>query len=170
MKRFAILGSLIILGTSTIACSGANPTNSLAPSAAGIVATTGSQPVNSLLAAGGRGGGKGNSTVPSAPSLALVIVTDANGDNAASWGDTIRITVTNPPADPNVEVTCSQGGVVVYAAQTGYYANTWPSTGDFILGSRMWTGGSASCTARLYVFSGAKINDLATMDFAATAE
>jgi hypothetical protein len=46
---------------------------------------------------GGRGGGKGNGSLPITPKLALVLVNDANGDNAPSWGDTIRITVTNPP-------------------------------------------------------------------------
>jgi hypothetical protein len=62
-------------------------------------------------------------------------------------------------------VVCSQGGVVVYAAQTGYYTSTWPSTADFILGSQMWTGGIASCDATLYVFNGSKIDDLASLHF-----
>jgi hypothetical protein len=169
MKRFLTLASMVVLGLSSTACSeGAN--NEIAPSATALAASTDSQPTYSLMAAGGNGGGRGHSSLPTIPEMALVIVDDANADNNPSWGDTIRITITNPPPSPNVEVVCSQGGVVVYAAQTGYYASTWPSTADMILSSRAWTGGSASCTARLYVFSGAKVDDLATMDFTATAE
>ena len=170
MKRFLTLASIVVLGLSSNACSEAGANNQIAPSATALAASTESQPGYALLAAGGNGGGKGHGSVPNIPEMALAIVNDANGDNAASWGDTIRITVTNPPANPNVEVLCSQEGVVVYSAQTGYYASTWPSTADMILSSRAWTGGAASCAARLYVFSGSKITDLATMSFDATAE
>jgi len=160
---------MVVLGLSSTACSDAGSNNQIAPSATALAASTESQPALSLMTAGGngngRGGGKGNGSLPIVPELALVLVDDANGNTEPSWGDTIRITVTNPPENPNVEVLCSQGGVVVYAAQTGYYASTWPSTADFILGSQMWTGGSASCDARLYVFNGSKIDDLASLHF-----
>src|SRR5262245_12154358 len=171
MKRFLTLASMVVLGLSSTACSDAGSNNQIAPSAAALGASTEAQPAFSLTAAGGngsgRGGGKGggNGSLPLVPELALVVVNDADGNTAPSWGDTIRIDVSNPPADPNVEVLCSQNGVVVYAAQTGYLASTWPSTADFILGSQMWTGGSASCDARLYVFAGSKINDLASLHF-----
>jgi hypothetical protein len=164
---------MVVLGLSSTACSETSSNNQIAPSATALAASTES-PALSLMAAGGngggRGGGKGNGSLPIIPELALVLVNDANGNNEPSWGDTIRITVTNAPENPNVEVLCSQNGVIVYAAQTGYYASTWPSTADMILGSRAWTGGSASCTAKLYVFNGSKIDELASMDFNATAQ
>jgi hypothetical protein len=122
--------------------------------------------VPSALAA--KGGNGKPSCGANASGLSFQLVVDANGNGQPSLGDTVRFVVSNPPASPNVELVCSQNGVVVYAAQTGYYANTWPSTGDMILGSQAWTSGGASCTARLYVFNGSSTTTLATSSFTAT--
>jgi len=119
-----------------------------------------------LAAKGGNGPKGSNST--SSSSLTLQLVTDVNNDGP-SWGDMVRFSVSNPPADPNVELLCSQNDTVVYSSQTGYLASTWPLTGDMVLKSQDWSGGPASCTARLYVFSGAKTTTLATLSFSATA-
>jgi len=116
-----------------------------------------------------KGGKPNNGNNASTSSLAPQLVVDANADGQPSWGDTVRFVVSNPPANPNVELVCSQNGAVVYAAQTGYYANTWPSTADMTLGSQSWSGGAASCTARLYVFDGSRTTTLATFGFTATA-
>lgn len=124
--------------------------------------------VPSALAAKGGNGKPNGGSGASASTLALQLVTDANHDGQPSWGDTVRFVVSNPPASPNVELQCSQSGAVVYAAQTGYYATTWPSTGDMILGSQAWSSGGASCTARLYVFNGSSTTTLATSSFTAT--
>jgi hypothetical protein len=122
--------------------------------------------VPAALAAKGGKPNSGNNT--SASTLSLQLAVDANGDGQPSWGDTVRFVVSNPPTNPNVELLCSQNGTVLYEAQTGYYANTWPSTGDMILGSQAWSGGPADCTARLYVFSKWGTTTLATYSFTAT--
>jgi hypothetical protein len=115
-----------------------------------------------------KGGKPNNGNNTNTSTLSLQLVVDANADGQPSWGDTVRFVVSNPPTDPNVELVCSQNGAVVYAAQTGYYANTWPSTGDMILGSQSWSGGAADCTARLYVFDGSRTDTLVTSSFTAT--
>jgi hypothetical protein len=114
-------------------------------------------------------GGKNSPSNNGSSSLTLNMVADANGDGLASWGDTVSFTVSAPTTEPNVELLCSQNGVVVYAAQTGYYSNTWPSTRDMRLTSQAWPGGAASCTARLYALSGANTTTLATLSFTAGA-
>src|SRR5205814_2112245 len=58
-----------------------------------------------LAAKGGNGPKGSNST--SSSSLTLQLVTDVNNDGP-SWGDMVRFSVSNPPADPNVELLCSQ--------------------------------------------------------------
>jgi hypothetical protein len=121
-----------------------------------------------LAAKGGNGNGKSPNSV-SGSSLTLEMVADANGDGLPSWGDTVKFSVTNPPANPNVELLCSQDGAVVYSAQTGYYSSTWPLTTDMTLRSTAWSGGAASCTARLYVFSGSTTTTVATLPFTAGA-
>ena len=119
------------------------------------------------LAAKGGNGGK-------APTSSSSLAFDVSGDTAAapaqpSWGDTVRFLVSDPPANPNVELLCSQDGRVVYSAQTGYYQSTWPYTTYMTLRSTAWSGGSAACTARLFVFSGSTTTTLATLSFTAGA-
>jgi hypothetical protein len=169
MRNFAILVSILVLAATSSNCSStANAANGIAPSA--MTAYSAEGPITlETSAAGGQGKGRNAGAVgTTSADLALEIVIDANSDEQPSWGDTIRFNVTNPPDYPNVEVLCSQDDVVVYSAQTGYYSNTWPLTADMILASRAWTGGTASCTARLYVFNGSKTTTLATHDFTAT--
>jgi hypothetical protein len=120
---------------------------------------------------GGKHGGGGGSTGGSG-SLSLVLVSDNNGNGAPNWGDTVTFNIsTTATTQPNVGVTCSQNGVVVYSASAGFYASyPWPWTQTMTLSSQMWTGGAASCTATLYMFTskGGK-SVLATLPFTAAA-
>jgi hypothetical protein len=121
-----------------------------------------------FAAKGGNGGKSNNGNNTSTSTLTLQLVVDANNNGQPSWGDTVTFVVSNPPADPNVELVCSQNGTVVYAARTGYYENTWPSTADMVLRSQAWSSGSADCTARLYVIDGLSTATLAKLSFTAT--
>ncbi len=77
-------------------------------------------------------------------------------DTVANWGDQITFKITTTATtEPNVSVTCKQSGVVVYGAVAGFYDSyPWPWTKIMTLSSQSWTGGSASCVAELYYFSG----------------
>jgi len=114
---------------------------------------------------GNTGGGGGTITGP-------VMVTDANGDGMANYGDTVTFNVsTTATSTPYVDLTCSQNGAMVYSATSGYFPSyPWPWTKDMNLASQMWTGGQASCTATLYTFnSKARKQTLATLSFTAAA-
>jgi hypothetical protein len=112
---------------------------------------------------GGGGSGSGGGT------MSLVLVADTNANGAPDWGDTVTFNVsTTATTQPNLDLTCKQNGTVVYGATTGFYAGyPWPWTQNMTLGSSMWTGGAASCTARLYAFAGSGTTTLATLSFTA---
>jgi hypothetical protein len=120
---------------------------------------------------GGGGGKHGGGGTGGSGTLTLRMVSDANGNGAANWGDTIRFDVsTSATTEPHVAVTCKQGGTVVYSANTGYYASyPWPWTQDMGLSSQMWTGGAASCTAVLQAYSGTNVSNLGSLSFTAGA-
>jgi hypothetical protein len=93
---------------------------------------------------GGKHGGGSTAT----GTLAVVMVADANNDGAPNFADTITFNVTSSLASPYVSVTCSQGGVLVYSASAGFYADfPWPGARNMPLYSPSWTGGAADCTA-----------------------
>ena len=103
-----------------------------------------------FAAKGGGGGGKhgsgGNTTGTS--TLTVVMVDDANGNGAPNWGDTITYTVTSSSTSPFVSTKCYQGGVLVYAADAGFYESyPWPGARNMPLSSPSWTSGGASCKA-----------------------
>jgi hypothetical protein len=118
---------------------------------------------------GGKHGGGGNTT--NGGSIALVMVADANANGAPNWADTVTFNVsTTATTQPNVDLKCTQNGVVVYGATTGFYADyPWPWTQNMTLSSSAWGGGAASCTARLYAFAGSGTTTLATLGFTAGA-
>lgn len=101
----------------------------------------------------------------------LALVVETGPDSAPNWGDTVTFTVsTTATSEPHVDLTCSQGGTVVYSATTGFYASyPWPWTQHMNLGSQMWTGGDAACSARLYMFNGKRTSTLAALSFTAYA-
>jgi hypothetical protein len=149
MRRLIILASVVVLSVST-ACGGGNP-------------------VSPSEARGGGGGPKGKPSGGGSGSLTLVMVSDANGNGSPNWGDSVKFDVsTTATTQPNVSLTCSQNGVVVYGATTGYYASyPWPWTQTMKLSSNMWQGGAASCVAKLYYFTGTSQTDLSSISFTA---
>ncbi len=122
--------------------------------------------------AGGGGGkhGSGGNTTGGTGSLTLREVTDV-GAAGATWGDTIRFDVsTTATTEPHVNLTCKQGGTVVYSASTGYYDSyPWPWTQDMTLSSQAWSGGAANCTAVLQAYSGTSVSTLGSLSFSAGA-
>lgn len=123
--------------------------------------------VPTAVAGKGRGG---HGTATGGGSLALVLTSDLGAIGLPNWGDTVTFTVTTTATEPHVDLTCSQNGAVVYGATTGYYASyPWPWTKYMTLQSTAWSGGAASCVARLYTFSGSSTVTLATLSFAAYA-
>jgi hypothetical protein len=120
---------------------------------------------------GGHHGGGGSGTTTGTGGLVLGLVTDANHDGVPNWGDTITFKDSNwSTTEPHVNVTCSQGGVVVYGASTGYYVGyPWPWTQNMTLSSQSWTSGSASCTAVVSAYSGTSVTTLGSLSFTAYA-
>jgi hypothetical protein len=99
---------------------------------------------------GGGGGGTGGSN-----SLSLVMVSDANGDGAPNYNDSVTFHVTSSVTYPSVQTNCYQGGTLVYTHSAGFYPSyPWPWAQTFTLSSTAWTGGAASCTAVLYTMNG----------------
>ncbi len=113
---------------------------------------------------------KGGSSGSTGSSLTLVNET-APG-TAPAYGQTITFDITqNKTSQPYVSVTCSQNGSVVYSQSAGFFATyPWPWQTNYTLSSGSWTGGAASCVARLYYSTGGgKTSTLATLDFAVSA-
>lgn len=110
----------------------------------------------------GSGGHKGGGSTASG-SLALVMVTDLNGDGSPDYGDAITFKVTTTASYPTVDLRCYQSGTLVYSANAGFYPSyPWPGEQLMPLTSPAWTGGAASCTATLNT-------TLATLNFTAGA-
>src|SRR5262249_7971046 len=122
-------------------------------------------------AAKGGGGGKpsGGGTTSSS-SLKLVVLT--GGDSVPNWGEDVTFNIsTTATQSPYVDLTCTQGGTLVYSATAGLFGSyPWPWTQTMNLASQMWTGGNATCSAQLYTFdSRARKSTLATLSFTAYA-
>ena len=113
----------------------------------------------------------GGGTTTSSGSIAYAMVTDVNGNGAPNWGDSLTWTISqSSTTEPHVDLICSQNGVVVLSASTGFYASyPWPWTQTMTLRSTAWSGGAASCVGQLYYFSGTKTVVLATQSFTAGA-
>jgi len=111
-------------------------------------------------------GGGGRKSLPTG-NLSLVLLNSTDG--LAHWGNQVTFTAsTTATTEPHVSLKCSQNGVVVYAAQSGYYASyPWPWTQVMTLSSSAWSSGSAECVAALYYFSGTNSVTLATLNFTA---
>lgn len=109
--------------------------------------------------------GGGAHTKPSSGgsgTVTVVMVTDANGNGAANWGDQITFTVSGASTStPSVQLDCRQSGTLVYAMSAGIYP-AYPFTQVYTLRSNYWTSGAASCVATLYVASGGTNTILST--------
>ena len=116
---------------------------------------------DAFAAAHGGGGHKSAAT----GTLGLVLLNSTDG--VAHWGQQVTFNVsTTATTEPHVGLKCSQSSVVVYSAQSGYYASyPWPWTQVMTLSSSAWTSGSAACIATLYYFSGTSSVTLATLSF-----
>jgi hypothetical protein len=108
-------------------------------------------------------GGKpsGGSSSISAP----VMVGDANSDGLPNWGDTVTFNVsTTATAQPFVELVCSGNGIG-YDSWKGYFAGSLDTNWNFVLASGGWTGGPASCTAQLGMYTKQGFRQLASSSF-----
>lgn len=158
MHKFVALTAVVLLAASSVNCarssSGTASSNILAPSA-----SDGAAPVDAAGKGRKPGGGGG--------SLTLVMVNDANGNGLPNWGDRITFGIsTTATTEPNVSVTCTQNGVVVYGAVAGFYVGyPWPWNQVMTLSSNAWQGGAADCVAKLYYFSGTSTIYLSSMNF-----
>jgi len=116
---------------------------------------------DAFAAAHGGGGRKAAAT----GTVGLVLLNSTDG--VAHWGQQVTFNVsTTATTEPHVGLKCSQSSVVVYSAQSGYYASyPWPWTQVMTLSSSAWTSGSAACIATLYYFSGTSSVTLATLSF-----
>ena len=101
----------------------------------------------------------------SSSSLRLVLLNSTDG--LPHRGEWVTFTVsTTATSEPNVSLTCTKSGMLVYSAEAGFYPSyPWPWNRLFLLSSPSWTGGAASCTAVLYYFSGRKTVTLTTLSF-----
>jgi hypothetical protein len=95
----------------------------------------------------GSGGKHGGG--PTGGSISVRMVTDANGNGAANYGDQItydvsKVGVTNP----FITTTCVQNGVNVLTTFAGYYPGyIWSGAQTITLTTELWTAGAATCTA-----------------------
>ena len=116
-------------------------------------------------ASAGKPSGGGSST--SSISLAVPAV-GATSTTTSSWpryGDFVRFNVsTTATTTPFVNLNCYQGGTLVAVGWAGYFEGAL-GTGDFGLYSPQWTGGAASCTANLEMYTSKGWKLLASTSF-----
>lgn len=143
---FLMTAAVIVLG-----CSAGNNGGVVSPSA--VIA----QDIGAVgpLGLTKRGNGRGNND----SSLTPVIVHDWDNNGVISHGDAITFNVQTDEYWQQVNVECSQNGVVVFGAaraQVNFY--------EFTLSSASWTSGPATCTAEL--IQSLQHKPLASVDFA----
>jgi hypothetical protein len=99
----------------------------------------------------------------------LSVVVETGPDQTPNFGETITFKVTSTVYKKWVDVTCYQNGTFVYSATAGFFPE-YPWAPDYTLSSAYWTGGAASCDARLYTQSNnGKQSTLAKLTFAVDA-
>jgi hypothetical protein len=115
---------------------------------------------------GGKPAGGGGSGT-----LTLVMVNDANGNGAPNWGDSVTYTVaTTSTASPYVSTQCTQNGVLVLSTSAGWFASyAWPNARTVPLATDRWTGGAASCVAKLYSMDSGSPSVFTTLNFSVGA-
>lgn len=172
MRKFITLASVVALAAGSASCSNAREVTN---SAGDVLARTSIIGPSALTEArsgggGGKGGGKNGGSTDTSSSMALIMVTDKNGNGLPNWSDTVTFSVsTTATSEPTVELLCSQNGVVVYGVVAGFYDGyAWPWRQSMTLSSSAWTGGTAACTAKLFPL-GVKSTVLASVTFTAGA-
>ena len=176
MRKFVTLAFIGVLAVSVASCGnsqqGSNSASNLAvDSLVGPSALEARAPSGGGAKGGGGGkGGGGTTSGGGGGSLSLVMVTDVKGDGGPNWGDTVTFNVsTTATTEPTVELLCSQNGVTVYGATSGFYSSyPWPWTKNMTLSSGAWQSGAAECTAKLFPL-GARSTVLASVSFSAGA-
>ena len=115
-----------------------------------------------LAGKGGGGGKPGGGGTTGGGSLTVV---DMDGDGVINYGDAVTFQLTTSATRPFVSVNCYQGGVWVYSASVGYFAD-YPWNQWFTLATSSWPAGSGDCTAQLYTSrDGIRTNVLGTTTF-----
>src|SRR3989441_9219549 len=163
MNRLVVVASVASLLAASVNCANSiERDNSASPMAPSMLSPAAAHVVIPAGKGGGKNGG-GNYH------FALMMSTDINGNGLPDWGDTVTFDVsTTESTEPHVDLTCSQDGVVVYFATTGYFDGyLWPWTQFMTLSSTAWQGGAAECTAELYYFSGKRMPVIASINFTA---
>jgi hypothetical protein len=126
-----------------------------------------------LVPAAFAGHKSGGGTGGTGGTINLVMVSDANGDGAPNYGDTVTFAVsTTATTMPWVTVDCYQAGTLVYQASNGIFAISLNQ--NFILGgTTLWQSGAASCTAYLQDWDSYTkhhtVTNLASMTFSVSA-
>ncbi len=106
---------------------------------------------------------------PNENSLAVVLVTDINGNGQPDHGDVIQFTVTAPNGWDQISVVGHQAGVTVYGATIANPERlpNWPQ--QVGLSSYAWQSGPAQISCYLESFAYGHKKPLATLDFTAGA-
>ena len=116
------------------------------------------------------GKGPGKPSGGGGTSIRVSMVEDANGNGGPDQGDVVTFTFSTSADRPTMNLTCSQGGAMVFGdSHPMYTPNIWDDPGHFELSSLSWTGGPATCTATLKAAAGRKISTLGTLTFAVGA-
>ncbi len=107
--------------------------------------------------------------VKSSGSLKLVLVAADGARTSASaptFADWITYDVTTTASEPYVETSCFQNGKLVYKQSRGFFAGYYAGTQMYQLGpTQAWTGGSATCNARLHEWVNGTDRTLSTASF-----
>jgi len=118
------------------------------------------------IIAGPASAAKGSGSTSSSSTLSLVVLNSSDG--LPHWNGQVTFNVSTTATDqPFVQLDCYQGTAHVYWASAGFFDSyPWQWARDFTLRSDYWTGGAASCTAKLYyVTSNGRSRTLATLGF-----
>jgi hypothetical protein len=120
-----------------------------------FIALNGSSTPSTVAAKAENSVGKPSGTSGSS-SLSLVLLNSTDG--LPHWGQNVTFTIsTSATTEPYVSLDCYQNGALVYGAMAGFFPSyPWPGSQIFPLASPSWSGGAASCTAKLYYFNGRK--------------
>ena len=99
----------------------------------------------------------------------LSVVVETGPDQTPNFGETITFNVTSTVYKKWVDLFCYQNGTFVYSSTSGFFPE-YPWAPDYTLSSAYWTGGAASCNARLYTQNNnGKQTTLATLTFPVSA-
>ena len=133
--------------------------------AAGLAAKGGTAGKGGGGGGGGKPGGGGSTDGSSSISLAPLVY-DANGNGLPNYLDMVTFDIsTTATTQPFVNLKCYQNGALVLEGWQGYYDGALNTSRDFGLGSGVWKGGAADCTAWLDMYTQRGWSQLASTNF-----